>query len=167
VDETYIGGYVRGKGQAYKGNKTMVIGAIEREGKVRLATLPDKSAKSIRGFVKDTVADDAEAIFTDESQLYGDMNDHNTIHARVKHSKHEWVRGDIHTNTVESVWSLFDRGVIGAYHKLSPKHLPAYLDEFAFRFNNRNNPYLFRDTILALVEADALTFRELVGTPVK
>ena len=57
------------------------------------------------------------------------------------------MRGQVHTNTVESAWSLFDRAVIGSYHKLSVKHLPAYLDEFAFRFNNRENPYLFRDTI--------------------
>ncbi len=75
----------------------------------------------------------------------------------------EWVRGDVHTNTVESVWSLFDRGVIGAYHKLSVKHLPAYLDEFAFRFNNRENAFWFRDTILALVEGNALTFAELTA----
>lgn len=54
------------------------------------------------------------------------------------------------------------RSVIGSYHKLSKKHLQAYLDEFAFRFNNRDNPHLFRDTILKLIEADALPYRDLV-----
>jgi len=72
------------------------------------------------------------------------------------------VRGQIHTNTAESVWSLFDRSVIGAYHKLSVKHLPAYLDEAAFRWNNRDNAFLFRDTILRLVEANTLTYEGLV-----
>lgn len=85
-----------------------------------------------------------------------------TKHRRVNHNQKEWVNGQIHTNTVESVWGLFDRSVIGAYHKLSVKHLPAYLGEAAFRWNNRNNAFLFRDTILRLVEGDALTFRELV-----
>ena len=58
----------------------------------------------------------------------------------------------------------FDRAVIGSYHKLSHKHLPAYLDEFAFRFNNRENPHLFRDTILALVEGEALPYKELIAS---
>lgn len=82
------------------------------------------------------------------------MSDWNTKHRRISHAQDEWVRGDIHTNTVESVWSLFGRGVIGAYHKLSRKHLQAYLDEFAFRFNNRENPYLFRDTLLRLLASE-------------
>jgi hypothetical protein len=59
------------------------------------------------------------------------------------------------------VWSLFDRSVIGAYHKLSVKHMPAYLDEAAFRWNNRENAFWFRDMILRLVEGDTLTFAEL------
>ena len=54
--------------------------------------------------------------------------------------------------------------VIGAYHQLSAKHLPAYLDEMAFRFNNRNNPYLFRDTVLRLVEGETLPYAELIET---
>jgi len=163
IDETYIGGKARGKGQGYRGNKVMVMGAIERGGKLRVKAMPKKGLdkKSAREFVAENVADDATAIYTDESGGYPDLTDWNTLHRRVNHSEDEYVRGDIHTNTVESAWSLFDRAVIGAYHKLSVKHMPAYLDEFAFRFNNRENPFLFRDTILALVEADALTFEAL------
>jgi hypothetical protein len=81
----------------------------------------------------------------------------------VNHHEHEWVRGQIHTNTVKSAWSLFDRAVMGSYHTFSVKHLPAYLDEFAFRFNNRDNPFLFRDTLLRLVEGDALPYSPLVS----
>ncbi len=63
--------------------------------------------------------------------------------------------------TVENVWSLFKRSVIGSYHKLSAKHLDAYLDELEWRFNNRDNPYLFRDTLLKLINSDNLTYQEL------
>jgi transposase-like protein len=110
------------------------------------------------------VSPDAEAIYTDAWRSYRGIGDENTVHEYVDHSADEWVRGKVHTQTAESAWSLFDRSIIGAYHKLSAKHLPAYLDEFAFRFNNRENPYLFRDTILALIEADALPYRELVAS---
>src|SRR5207244_11325209 len=104
-----------------------------------------------------------KAINAESLSFYGVVGDVNTNDGYVNHGAEEWVRGQIHTNTVESVWSLFDRSVIGAYHKLSVKHLPAYLDEAAFRWNNRQNPFLFRDTILALVEGDQLTYKELVA----
>jgi hypothetical protein len=72
------------------------------------------------------------------------------------------VCGDVHTNSVEGVWSLFKRSVVGTYHKLSAKHLDAYLDELEHRFNNRDNQYLFRDTLLKLVKAEKLPYEKLV-----
>jgi transposase-like protein len=168
VDETYVGGKPRwssgrrGTRKDTKDRKTMVMGAIERGGRIRLEAGGSHTRNEVVGFLLEFVDDKATAIYTDDSNVYPDMNDYNTRHARINHSDKEWVRGDVHTNTVESVWSLFDRGVIGAYHKLSRKHLQAYLDEFAFRFNNRENSFLFRDTLLRLVEGDALPFRELV-----
>jgi transposase-like protein len=169
ADETYVGGKASGfrdkkdAARHRRDNKTVVLGAVERGGKVRLRVAPDASSKSIKGFLADVVDDDAEAIYTDSHRSYRGVGDENTKHEYVDHSRDEWVRGQIHTNTVESVWSLFDRSVIGAYHKLSVKHLPAYLDEAAFRWNNRTNPFLFRDTIRALVEGDTLTYKELVA----
>jgi transposase-like protein len=163
VDETYIGGKARGKGRGYKKNKTMVLGAVERGGRVRLRVAPNERRETLRGFVKDVVHDDAEAIYTDQEPAYGDLGDWNTRHKRVNHGDEEWVRGLVHTNTVESAWSLLDRAILGSYHKLSTKHMQAYCDEFAFRFNNRENPYLFRDTLLKLVEADALTYAKLTA----
>jgi transposase-like protein len=172
ADETYVGGKTRPgtyktgrEGKQHRlDNKTVVLGAVERGGRVRLRMAPDASSESVKGFLNDVVHDDAEAIYTDSHRSYRGIGDHNTQHEYVNHAADEWVRGQIHTNTVESVWSLFDRSVIGAYHKLSVKHLPAYLDEAAFRWNNRFNPYLFRDTILALVEGDSLTFAELTAS---
>jgi len=73
------------------------------------------------------------------------------------------VRGDVHTNTVENAWSLFRRGLIGAYHKVSKKHRDLYLDEFEFRFNNRDNPFIFRDALKELLTADCLKYAELVA----
>jgi transposase-like protein len=169
ADETYVGGKAggfRSKKDAADhrlDNKTVVLGAVQRGGKIRLRVAPDASSESVKGFLADVVADDAEAIYTDSHRSYRGIGDADTKHEWVNHSADEWVRGQVHTNTVESAWSLFDRSVIGAYHKLSHKHLPAYLDEAAFRWNNRGNPYLFRDTILALVEGDTLQYKELVA----
>jgi len=73
------------------------------------------------------------------------------------------ARGWGHTNTVEGVWSLFKRSIVGSYHQLSAKHLQAYLDEMAFRFNNRENPYLFHETLAKLVESENLPYRQLVA----
>jgi len=164
IDETYIGGKQRGMGHGYRGNKTMIVGAVERGGRVHLKAMPTPHAtkKMMREFVDEVVSDETEFIYTDESMAYPDFTDWNTKHRRVNHAAEEWVNGNVHTNTVESVWSLFDRSVIGSYHKLSKKHLPAYLDEAAFRWNNRGNAFLFRDTILRLVEADTLTYEGLV-----
>ena len=72
-----------------------------------------------------------------------------------------YVRGDIHTNTVESAFSLLKRGIMGTWHRISAKHLPAYLDEMTWRFNNRKNPFLFRDTMLKLIHSDNLEYKEL------
>ncbi len=95
--------------------------------------------------------------------LPGAVEGDESHHDHVVHTKDEWVRGQVNTNSVEGVWSLFKRSVVGPYHRLSAKHLPAYLDEFEFRFNNRHNPYLFRDTLKRLVEAETLEYKHLIS----
>ena len=78
----------------------------------------------------------------------------------------EWVRpGDVHTNTIEGVWALMKRSIAGSYPKLSQKHLQAYLDELSWRYNGRDNPNLFRDTLLELLKAEALGYKKLVNHP--
>jgi transposase-like protein len=84
-----------------------------------------------------------------------------TLHVTVDHFRKEWVRGIVHKNTLENVWSLFKRSIVGSYHQVSVKHLNRYVDEFEFRFNNRNNPYLFRDTLLRLLQTSNLEYKEL------
>lgn len=162
VDETYVGGKTHGKGRAYKGNKTMVIGAKERGGNVHLQIAEHANRPTLHGFIRSVVSDDAEAIYTDDWAAYNGIADDNTRHESVNHSAKEYVRGDVHTNGIESVWSLLDRSIIGAFHQVSAKHLDLYVDELEFRFNNRDNPYLFRDTIMRLLQTETLRFKELV-----
>ncbi len=161
VDETLIGGSVKDMGRGFKGNKTIVVGAIQREGKVRLQTIKVADKKTLHRFIKEHAQDDTEVIVTDEWPAYKGIADHNTKHETVNHSEEEWVRGEFHTNTIEGVWSLLNRSIIGAFHKVSAKHLDAYLDELEWRFNNRKNPFLFRDTMKKLLGAEVLMFKML------
>jgi len=75
----------------------------------------------------------------------------------------QYAAGDIHTNTVKSAFSLLKRGMVGTWHKVSAKHLPAYLDEMCFRLNNRKNPYLFRDSGTKLIQMPNDEYKELTA----
>ena len=86
---------------------------------------------------------------------------HGKRHKTINHSSGVYVDGDITTNGIECAFSLLKRGIIGSWHKVSAKHLSAYLDEMTFRFNNRDNPFLFRDTLLKLIEAPVLEYKKL------
>ena len=160
VDETLVGGKTKGKGRAYKGNKTWVAGAIQRGGSVRVERIPDVKRRTLHGFIARAVKDEAEAIYTDELASYLGIADHNTRHETVNHSAEQWV-GDVHTNGIEGVWSLFKRSIVGTFHKMSVKHMDRYLEELEWRFNNRDNPHIFRDTLARIVNTGNLTYREL------
>lgn len=163
VDETWVGGKRKGVGSENREGKTAVIGAVQRGGEIRLDIISDRGRQTLHNFIHGNIEDVAEAIYTDEWQAYIGIADEDTVHAMVNHSEGEWVNGVVHTNSVESVWSLLKRSIIGAYHKVSVKHLNAYLDELEFRFNNRNNPYLFRDTLRSMISSDKLRYRELTA----
>ena len=174
VDETYLGGKpanmheakrkkIRRSPKGYE-HKTMILGAVERGGNVRLAVggkTPEREV--LHAFIKAKLADETAVICTDQHVSYKGIADNDTIHGTVDHTQKEWVRGIVHTNTLESVWSLFKRSVVGSYHQVSVKHLDRYLDEFEFRFNNRNNPYLFRDTLLRLLASTNIEYKNLVA----
>ena len=163
VDETLVGGKTRGKGRAYKGNKTWVAGAIQRDGGVRLERIPDVRRPTLHSFINRTVRDEAEAIYTDELASYLGIADHNTRHQTVNHSMEQWTLGDVHTNSIEGMWSLFKRSIIGAFHKVSVKHLDRYLDELEWRYNNRDNDHIFVHTLRRIVNTDHLEYRDLVA----
>ena len=164
VDETFIGGKRQDVGHGYKGNKTAVVGAIERGGSLRMQVVSARDRKTLHNFIRKNTAPNTEAIYTDDWPPYKGIADHDTRHETVNHSAEEWVNGDVHTNTVEGVWSLFKRSVMGSYHKVSHKHLDSYLDELEWRFNNRENPYLFRDTLLKLIKSENLPYEKLTAS---
>jgi transposase-like protein len=176
ADETFIGGKLKApkkdgerrwtggvEGFDWRANKSTVLGAMERGGKLRLRKARNNRKGQITAFLNAVVADEATAVYTDELKSYKKVGDANTVHASVNHRQDEWVRGDVHTNTVESAWSLLKRSIVGSYHRLSAKHLEAYLAEFEFRFNNRANEYLFRDTLTRLITAENLPYSKLIS----
>ena len=161
VDETLVGGKVK-KGENPRSNKTLVAGAIERGGRVRIERIRDAKKRTLHDFIDRSISDKAEAVYTDELASYLGLADGTIRHETVNHSEEEWVVGDVHTNSIEGVWSLFERSVVGAFHKMSAKHMDRYLEELEWRFNNRNNPHIFRDTLARIVKTDPMTYRQLV-----
>ena len=163
IDETFVGGKTQGKGHGYKGNKAVVVGAVQRGGKIALQVIHARDRVTLHEFIRENTAKDTEAYFTDDWAPYDGIGDEDTRHETVNHSAKEYVRGDIHTNSVENIWSLLKRSIIGSYHKVSVKHLDAYLDELEWRFNNRDNPWLFRDTLQKLLQSEKLPYENLVS----
>ena len=161
VDETMVGG--KSKGENWRDNKHWVAGAIERGGRVRVERIPNVRRDTLHDFVGRTVKDEAEAIYTDDLKSYIGIADDDTRHETVNHSAEEWMIGDVHTNSIEGVWSLFKRSIVGSFHKMSAKHMDRYLEELEWRFNNRNNPRIFRDTLSRIVNTDPMQYRELVA----
>lgn len=163
MDETFVGGKTEGKGRGYKGNKALVVGVVERGGEIILQIATDRTRKTLHEIALKHIAPDAVAIFTDEWPAYAGVGDHDTRHETVNHSQDEYVRGDVHTNTVEGVWSLLKRSIIGAFHHVSVKHLDKYLSELEWRVGNRENPYLFRDTLIQLMQAEHIEYEDMTG----
>jgi len=165
IDETWVGGKQRGggKGHWHHTNKTAVVGAVERDGKIRLQVIHARTKRVLQGWIRKNVADETEAIYTDEWPPYAGIGDDDTRHETVNHRAKEWVRGLVHTNSVESIWSLLKRCIIGAFHKVSVKHLERYLDELEFRFNNRHNQHAFRDIMKRLLSKEALRYEKLTA----
>ncbi len=161
VDETMVGG--KSKGENWRDNKHWVAGAIERGGRVRIQRIPNIRKNTLHEFIQRTVKDEAEAIYTDDLKSYIGIGNEDTRHETVNHSAEEWVIGDVHTNSIEGVWSLFKRSIVGTFHKMSAKHMDRYLEELEWRFNNRNNPSIFRDTLRRIMDTDPLAYRNLVA----
>jgi transposase-like protein/IS1 family transposase len=129
MDETFVGGKTEGKGRGYKGNKALMVGVVQRGGEVVLQIATDRTRKTLHEIALKHIAPEAVAIFTDEWPAYTGIGDHDTRHETVNHSHDDFVRGDVHTNTVEGVWSLLKRSIIGEFHHVSIKHLDKYLIE--------------------------------------
>jgi len=167
MDETFIGGVNRGKGkEARWDNKENVIGIRQRGGDLRFFHAADVKSGTLEKFIRENISEDVEVLFTDEFNAYRSAAKHlrkDGRHKTIKHKLHIYVNGEIHTNTVESAFSLLKRGIIGSWHRVSAKHLQAYCEEMAFRFNRRQRPDLFVDTLLHMITAPVLTFQRLTA----
>ncbi len=169
MDETYIGGRYHGpNGKTNRlTNKQIVIGIKQRGGDLRFFKAEDVKSGTLAKYIKQNVSADVEVVMTDDATWYPkamiEAGIHGRKHETIRHKDGVYVDGDITTNGIESAFSLLKRGIVGSWHKVSAKHLPAYLDEMTFRFNNRHNPYLFRDTLIKLIEAPVLEYKKLTA----
>jgi hypothetical protein len=160
IDETHIGGKDKNRhwkkksqqvrdaagyrrpGDTIGYGKVPVIGAIARKGNVVAAVVGDMRAATKADFVAQAVSEKVSLVATDDDPALKYVRK-DMPHASVNHSAGEYVRGNVHTNNIESFWSLLKRGMVGTYHKVSKDYLPLYLNEFSFRHNHRNDDDMF------------------------
>jgi transposase-like protein len=170
IDETYVGGKQRGGfGGRGSGNKEIVIGIRQRGGDLRFFHAADVRSGTLAKYVQENVSQDVDVMVTDDFGAYPNAikraGHDSAKHKTINHSKRVYVRHEdgisVTTNTVESAFSLLKRGIVGSWHKISAKHLPAYLAEMEFRFNRRKKNDLFLDTLRHMITADPLTFEKL------
>jgi len=167
LDVTYVGGWNKGKGRvARMDNKEVVIGIRKRNGDLRFFHAKDAKGGTLARYIRENISEDVEVIFTDDAsanEAAMRKTNRTASHKKINHSSGVYVMGDVHTNTVESAFSLLKRGIMGTWHRISAKHLPAYLEEMEFRFNRRNRPDLFLDTLRHMVTAPVPTFEKLTA----
>lgn len=143
IDETYVGGLEKNKHRSKRkhvgtggAGKEAVFSLVERKGQVRYHHVPSVTAKTLRPIIEAQVHGKT-FVMTDEGATAKSLGRWFVNHGMVNHSIGEYVRGDIHTNTIESYFSILKRGVVGTYHHVSQQHLKRYLAEFDYRYNER------------------------------
>ena len=154
VDETFVGGkrknkhkndrnLPKGGGRGSMGSgKIVVAGAVRRKGKVVARVIENIDGETLTKFVRESVSHRVSLLVTDAWQGYNKL-DREFPHEVINHHQGQYVVGAIHTNTIEGFWSIFKRGMIGTYHKVSRKYLPLYVAEFQFRYNHRQTADIF------------------------
>lgn len=139
VDESYFGGkgkHIRGRGAK---NKTAVFGIVNRDtGKVEARKVSNVKHKTILPIVDANISKDAK-VYSDEYHIYKVLPSMGYAHETVPHAEKVYVIGNVHTNTIEGFWSQCKNGIRGVYHAVSAKYLQHYLDEYAFRYNHRDD----------------------------
>ncbi len=168
IDETYIGGRARGRANRLV-NKDAVIGLRQRDGKLRFIHAKGNPNQGMMyDIIDQNVANDVQLICTDDSKLYRfDLTKYRGKHKSINHSAGKYVRRSgkdlVHTNTIENAFSLLKRGIIGNFHRVSIKHLQRYLNEFSYRFNRREIPDSFQETLGRLTGFKPMPYADLVS----
>ena len=170
ADETIVGGKVKNmnkkrrqaikeNGKQRNDNKTTVMGFVERGGKLRMKILPHNM------LIKDSVrkhVDPTSMLCTDSATMYINLSKEYALHGVVDHQADEYKKEFIHTNTIEGVFSLFDRMVIGTYHYVSIKHIQAYINEHCFRYNSRKMIECSRFNLMLTNLNNRLAYKNLI-----
>ncbi len=160
ADETYVGGKPRLKDQPRKADGTLakgrsgkakatVFGAVERGGRVRAEVVPKDDAGGIPRRVNEFVLP-ASTLFTDEYVGYNRPGQNFAAHYRIRHAARIYVDGNVHTQTIDGFWGLVKNGLRGTYHAVSTKYLQTYLNEYAWRYNHRDDRHPMFLTLLGL-----------------
>lgn len=138
VDETYIGGKRKNsKGRIPSDDKMPVVALVERKGRARAFPMPRVTSEDLHRCIFEHVDQLQSELMTDDSKLYGGDRIGRIPHHTVAHTQGEYVRGRVHSNTVEGFFSLMKRGIVGTFHHIGKGHLNRYCDEFAFRYTHR------------------------------
>jgi transposase-like protein/IS1 family transposase len=150
IDETFVGGKAHnkhrkdrdGKPGGTGSGKTPVVGVVSRRGRVVARVIADVTADTLTSFVQESVSNKVSLLCTDEWTGYRHLKGEYP-HEVIRHTAGQYVVGAVHANTIEGFWSIFKRGVVGTFHKVSKKYLPLYVAEFQFKYNNRHNQDIF------------------------
>ena len=162
IDEVYIGGKTAGTGvQAGRDNKVAVVGIVERGGKVHMQTVRNVKKETLKAIFDAKVDPKTAKVVTDGSPTYTFVVPKEQ-HEPGNHKEERKARKNVSNQTIEGAFSLFKRGVVGSYHKLSREHLDSYLGEFCWRYNRRGvQPWLFNMALVSLAENKPMPYKEL------
>jgi hypothetical protein len=142
--------------------KTPVIGAVERNGEIITKVLPVANKVTMHQFVREVVSPVAELLATDAHPVYQRLEGY-PQHEIVNHQAGEYKRGEAHTNSIESVWALLKRQIVGTHHWVSPKHLERYVQEMTWRLNRRSMTPADRMNALFEYVAGPLPYKVLIS----
>lgn len=170
IDETYVGGKAKnrhadkrdGKAGAFGSGKTPVVGAVQRGGRTVALVTKDTSARTLQRFARAVVSTNADFIATDQAKGYMGLG-RDFDHRVINHAAGQYTRGKTHTQTIESVWAILKRQIIGTHHFVSTKHLQAYVDEVSWRNTRNKSEEGQRFTQMVGDTGGRLTYKALIG----